>query len=150
MRPWQALSDLNDRTSLRGKLITALLALVAVGLVAISVAGVMVLRSYLVSQDDPQLQQVFSYEKSVINSGIGFSIGTVTPVHGTNFIWGVQQQGTPLSMSGSGSRAPATGVGPGRPHQLDLGRREQRKAPDGSGAVRQRQLAGHHGADSVH
>ena len=35
--PWQALSDLNDRTSLRGKLITALLALVAVGLVAISV-----------------------------------------------------------------------------------------------------------------
>src|SRR5579859_2352455 len=99
MQPWQALSELNDRTSLRGKLITALLALVAVGLVAISVASVMVLRTYLVSQDDNQLRQVVS----AINSG-DITLGNVLPgeagaVHGV--LVGLQQPGVPLKSSGS-------------------------------------------------
>jgi hypothetical protein len=38
-RPWQLLHEFSDRTSLRTKLITALLALVAVALVAISVSS---------------------------------------------------------------------------------------------------------------
>ncbi len=98
MRPWRALSDLNDRMSLRGKLITALLALVAVGLVAVSVSSVMLLRSYLISQDDTQLEQVFNF----VDNGLGsFTVGTVSPVHQTIFIWGVQQPGSPLSMASS-------------------------------------------------
>ena len=59
-RPWQALHDLSDRTPLRTKLITALLALVAVALVAISVSSGWVLRSYLTTQDDNQLQAIYS------------------------------------------------------------------------------------------
>jgi two-component system OmpR family sensor kinase len=100
MRPWQALSDLNDRTSLRGKLITALLALVAVGLAAISVASVMVLRSYLISQDDNGLRQTYNYVSPDPN---GATIGSVSPLRGTIFVYGVQQQGTPFSMPSPGS-----------------------------------------------
>lgn len=100
MRPWHALTDLNDRTSLRSKLITALLALVAVGLVAISVASVMVLRSYLVSQDDSQLHDVVS---NINNHQIAIDLlpGQAATVHGTNILVGFQQPGTPLSSSGS-------------------------------------------------
>ena len=98
--PWQTLSDLNDRTSLRSKLITALLALVAVGLVAISVASVMVLRSYLVSQDDSQLHEVVS---NINNHQIAIDLlpGQAATVHGTNILVGFQQPGTPLSSSSS-------------------------------------------------
>ena len=109
MHPWQALSDLNDRTSLRGKLITALLALVAVGLVAISVASVMVLRSYLVSQDDSRLQHVFS---SINSSGGGALVlvpGQVYSIRGTNILVGIQQPGTPLKSSGSQGGLPYGG-----------------------------------------
>ena len=55
-RRWQALRDLPDRTSLRTKLITGLLALVIVAVAAISISSVWVLRSYLTSQDDSQLR----------------------------------------------------------------------------------------------
>ncbi|HEX2315421.1 MAG TPA: HAMP domain-containing sensor histidine kinase [Thermomonospora sp.] len=51
-RPLRALSE---RTPLRVKLIAAVLALVAVGLTAIGVAGVSVLRGYLVDRADAQL-----------------------------------------------------------------------------------------------
>ena len=50
--------DLPDRTSLRTKLITGLLALVIVAIAAISISSVWVLRSYLTSQDDSQLRSV--------------------------------------------------------------------------------------------
>jgi two-component system OmpR family sensor kinase len=93
MRPWRALSDLNDRTSLRGKLITALLALVAVGLVAISVSSVMLLRSYLVSQDDAQLRGFFN---AVSNSSLSVQVGRANP-GGSGMIYGIQQPGTPLT-----------------------------------------------------
>jgi two-component system, OmpR family, sensor kinase len=55
-RPWQALRRLSDRTSLRTKLITALFVLVTLALVAISLAGISILRSYLLGQTDQQLQ----------------------------------------------------------------------------------------------
>ena len=58
-RPWRAVRRLSRRTSLRTKLITALLALVVVALAAISISSAWVLRSYLTSQYDPQLQSVF-------------------------------------------------------------------------------------------
>ena len=55
-RPWQAVRRLSARTSLRTKLITALLALVAIALAAISFVGVAVLGNYLQNQVDAQLR----------------------------------------------------------------------------------------------
>ena len=54
--PWQALRRLSSRTSLRTKLITALFTLVTLALVAISCAGISILRSYLLGQTDQALQ----------------------------------------------------------------------------------------------
>ena len=47
VRPWQALRRLSDRTPLRIKLITALLALVAIALAVMGFVGVAVFGSYL-------------------------------------------------------------------------------------------------------
>ena len=58
-RPWEPLRQLSDRTPLRIKLITAMLALVIMALAAISVASVVVLRSYLTTQQDGTLPIVF-------------------------------------------------------------------------------------------
>src|SRR5215469_409303 len=55
---WPGFRALSDRTPLRTKLITAVLALVALALVAISVASVVVLRSYLVQQHDDDIKGV--------------------------------------------------------------------------------------------
>jgi two-component system, OmpR family, sensor kinase len=55
-RPWQAIRDLPGRTPLRVKLITAVLALTAIALAVISIAGISVLRSYLLNQSDNTLQ----------------------------------------------------------------------------------------------
>jgi two-component system OmpR family sensor kinase len=105
-RSWQALRDLSDRTSLRVKLITALLALVAVALVAISLSSGWVLRSYLTTQDDSQLQSIYT---SIISNGIDTGQGG-PPVPGlvyrigqSNVLAGVQEPGTPLSISGGQS-----------------------------------------------
>ena len=53
--PWQAVRRVSDRTPMRVKLIAAVLALVAIALAVISVAGLAYLRSYLISQADSQL-----------------------------------------------------------------------------------------------
>jgi two-component system, OmpR family, sensor kinase len=55
-RSWQAVRDLPGRTPLRVKLITAVLALTAIALAVISIAGISVLRSYLLNQSDNTLQ----------------------------------------------------------------------------------------------
>ncbi len=55
---WQALRELPGRIPLRIKLITAVLALVAIALSAISVAGISFLRTYLIGQADQNLQVV--------------------------------------------------------------------------------------------
>jgi two-component system, OmpR family, sensor kinase len=52
---WQSVRQLPGRTPLRTKLISAVLALVAIALVVISVAGLSFLRSYLLSTADQQL-----------------------------------------------------------------------------------------------
>ncbi len=53
---WQSIRDLPGRTPLRVKLITSLLALVAIALVVISVAGIQILKSNLLGPYDSQLQ----------------------------------------------------------------------------------------------
>jgi two-component system, OmpR family, sensor kinase len=56
IRPRRAIRRLSERTPLRVKLITALLALVIIALGAISVASVYVLHSYLTAQSDTELK----------------------------------------------------------------------------------------------
>jgi two-component system, OmpR family, sensor kinase len=58
--PWSRLKHLSDRTPLRTKLIAAVLALVVMALAAISVTSVFVLRSYLYTQRDSQLQAAYN------------------------------------------------------------------------------------------
>ena len=55
-RRWRAAGQLSKRTSLRAKLIAALLALVIIALVVISVVGVTFLRTYLIGQADSSLR----------------------------------------------------------------------------------------------
>jgi two-component system OmpR family sensor kinase len=100
--------DLSNRMSLRTKLITGLLALVIAAVAAISISSVWVLRSYLVSQDDGQLQSVYS---SLINNwppdrppGYAYRvIGT------SNIFAGIQDPGTTLGPSGSQGGLPNGG-----------------------------------------
>ena len=56
--PWGAAKRLSDRTPLRTKLITAVLALVIMALAAISVASVFMLRGYVTTQHDNDLVSV--------------------------------------------------------------------------------------------
>jgi two-component system, OmpR family, sensor kinase len=100
-RQWTALRQLSDRTSLRTKLITALLALVAAAVAAVSISSVWVLGSYLTSQDDAQLQPAFDgvvNNFSAIVSNRPIVPGEMNWVQGESNVrvW-VQQPGTPLS-----------------------------------------------------
>jgi two-component system OmpR family sensor kinase len=54
-RQWQAARQVSGRIPLRIKLITAVLALVAIALAAISIGGILVLRNYLLDQADAEL-----------------------------------------------------------------------------------------------
>ena len=105
-RPWQALRKLSARTPLRTKLIASLLALVAAVLVAISVSSGWILKSYLTTQHDSQLQAAFN---AVSNPPDGFVPGQVYQVKGTNLLVGVQEPGTPLSIPGGQSGIPNWG-----------------------------------------
>src|SRR6516162_2519560 len=105
---WRALCDLPNRMSLRAKLISGLLALVIAAVAAISISSVWVLRSYLVSQDDAQLQSIYS---SLINGWPPDNPpGYAYRVPGTSNIFaGIQEQGTTLSPSGSQGGLPSSG-----------------------------------------
>ena len=72
---WRSVRDLPGRTPLRVKLITALLALVAMALVVISVAGLAILRNDLIGPIDDELTSSFGNAVSAVaqyqQSGIG-------------------------------------------------------------------------------
>ncbi len=106
-RPWQVLRNLSARTPLRTKLIASLLALVAAALVAISVSSGWILKSYLTTQHDGQLQAVFN--AVVNNPADGLVPGQVWMVKGTNVLVGVQEPGAPLSIPGGQSGIPNWG-----------------------------------------
>jgi two-component system OmpR family sensor kinase len=102
-RPWQAVRQLSNRTPLRTKLIAALLGLVVVALAAISVSGGWLLRSYLTTQDDNQLQSAFD---GIINNQVfSFVPGETYQVRGTNILVGVEQPGTSLTLPPSGQQS---------------------------------------------
>jgi two-component system OmpR family sensor kinase len=109
-RRWQSLRDWPNRTSLRTKLITGLLALVIAAVAAISISSFWVLRSYLIGQDDNQLRNVYNNIVTTINDansngqGVNLTPGQIVFFPHTSNIWfGVQESGTPLSApSGQG------------------------------------------------
>ena len=86
--PVDALRRLSERTPLRVKLITSLLALVALALAVISFAGIFFFQSYLVRQTDSQLTRLIGrIHSSQMNNGDQFSLavnGNVVEVLDTN------------------------------------------------------------------
>ncbi len=101
--PWEPLKQLSDRTPLRTKLITAVLALVIMALAAISITSVVVLHSYLYTQRDSQLYGAFE------SVGSGFSATLDVPRFIGGAIVAVQQPGTQLSESNPGPAFPGMG-----------------------------------------
>jgi two-component system, OmpR family, sensor kinase len=63
--PWRAARGLSSRTSLRTKLVAALVALVVFALAALGMAGISILRSYLLRPYDSALQTVGSNQQVV-------------------------------------------------------------------------------------
>ena len=115
-RRWRSVRELSSRASLRAKLITGLLALVIAAVAAISISSVWVLHSYLVSQDDGQLQSAYSSVYTAIVDGLlppdRLPVpGQTYPVGSFNNIFtGVQEPGTPLTP-GSQTGLPYNGYG---------------------------------------
>jgi two-component system, OmpR family, sensor kinase len=100
---------LSDRTPLRTKLITAVLALVIVALAVISVVSVVIVRSNLYTQRDKQLDGVFTTLQSAVQSAgpdpVPKQLNTAYTTGGGGIITGFQQLGSqlsPVSPSSSG------------------------------------------------
>src|ERR1700737_3537865 len=79
-RAWQRLRGLPGRTPLRVKLITAVLALVAVALAVISFTGISVLRGYLLNQSDNTLQGLVNQAEHAVAQYAGGAIQGKSPV----------------------------------------------------------------------
>ena len=112
IRPRRAIRRLSERTPLRVKLITALLALVTIALGAISVASVYVLHSYLTTQSDNELRGAISSlnTDSLISQPPGYLYGIKFQ---QNLFAGIQLPGNQLAWSYAD-----TGIGtPGQPRQ---------------------------------
>jgi two-component system, OmpR family, sensor kinase len=73
---WDSLRGLPDRTPLRVKMVTAVLALVAIALVAISFVGIAFLKDYLLNGADAQLQELYQNAPHLQN---GHNAATVSP-----------------------------------------------------------------------
>lgn len=105
--PWGAAKRLSDRTPLRTKLITAVLALVIVALAMISFTSVYVLRSYLTTQHDTPLRAAYaSIMQDPTMSFEDKSPNTLYPVAGAGFQFvyaGVQLPGDKFSPLQNGS-----------------------------------------------
>jgi two-component system, OmpR family, sensor kinase len=105
-RPFAGLRRLSDRTPLRTKLISAVLVLVIMALVAISIASVYMLRDYVTTQHDSDLQANFG--------AIGWQraqVGSAYPRSG--MVAGVQQPGVQLTWTQN--PLPPFGVPPSGP-----------------------------------
>jgi two-component system, OmpR family, sensor kinase len=96
--PVTALQRISDRTSLRTKLITAVLALVIMALAAISVASVVMVRNYVTNQHDGDLFGTLNFVTTTgrITQHGGIEPGTATTTT-SNVVVGVQEPGQQLS-----------------------------------------------------
>jgi len=120
-RRWDGLRQLSHRTSLRTKLITAVLGLVIVALAAISFTSVSLLSSYLTTAHDSQLQvayQGIAANPDVAFSGSGLSTNVAYPVRGSqNIFAGIQQPGSQLSPQSRNAGPGLPGGMPNLPQQ---------------------------------
>jgi two-component system OmpR family sensor kinase len=108
---------LSDRTPLRTKLITAVLALVIIALAVISVAGVYMLHGYVTTQRDPELSQQFA-EINTNEATPGFA----TPLRGTGLVAGIQKAGSQLTWASvNGPTISGGGTSPGSLPALPTG-----------------------------
>ena len=98
--PLRAARRLSDRTSLRTKLITAVLVLVIMALAAISFTSVYVLRSYLTTQKDTQVASAYQVVTQQLASGASLTApNTLLPAtkNTPNVYAGFQEFGQQLS-----------------------------------------------------
>ncbi len=93
--PLGAARRLSDRTPLRTKLITAVLALVIMALAAISVASVYMLHGYVTTQRDNQLTQDFQSIPTYQLARV--AAGTAAPTTYPGLVLGIQLPGQQLS-----------------------------------------------------
>jgi two-component system OmpR family sensor kinase len=94
---------LSDRTSLRTKLIVAVLGLVIMALAAIGVASTYIARESLLRQHDGDLQSVLQHPSQVafLLNNSNLSLGTATSTK-SNIVVGVQQPGHQLAWAQTG------------------------------------------------
>ena len=85
---WASVRRLPERTPLRVKLITAVLALVAIALVVISVAGLAFLRDYLLNQADNEVAAI-SNEQDRLQGAVSNYMAGGQPValNGLAVVW---------------------------------------------------------------
>jgi two-component system, OmpR family, sensor kinase len=94
--PWGVGKRLNDRTPLRTKLITAVLALVIMALAAIGVASVVMLRAYVTTQHDNDLVSVVNTVNATHHLPQHVAVGIAAPTQ-SNIVIGLQEPGSPLT-----------------------------------------------------
>jgi two-component system OmpR family sensor kinase len=94
--PWGAGKRPSDRTPLRTKLITAVLALVIMALAAIGVASVVMLRAYVTNQHDNDLVSVVNTVNVTHTIPQHITIGNAAPTQ-SNIVIGLQDPGSPLA-----------------------------------------------------
>ena len=117
--PLGAARRLSDRTPLRTKLITAVLALVIMALAAISIASVYMLRGYVTTQRDTQLTQDFQSISSYSLSRV--AAGTAAPTN-TGMVLSIQLPGHQVSWpTTSNNQYINGGSGPGPLPSLPTG-----------------------------
>jgi two-component system, OmpR family, sensor kinase len=98
-RPWGPLWRISDRTSLRTKLIAAVLALVILALLAISIASVAMLRGYVTTQHDGRLQAaLYQVDQGAILPFAGYAV----PIRGSEMIVAIQPPGAQLAWASNG------------------------------------------------
>jgi len=96
VRRFRFFRDISDRTSLRTKLITALLVLVAIALAAISIAATYMVRSYLIDQHDGELSGQVNAVNVTGRLPQNVDLGYASPTH-SDIVVGLQQPGSQLS-----------------------------------------------------
>jgi len=95
-RRFRFFRGISDRTSLRTKLITAVLVLVAIALAAISIAATYMVRSYLIDQHDSDLSGQINAVNVTGRLPQNVDLGYASPTH-SDIVVGLQQPGSQLS-----------------------------------------------------
>ena len=94
---WGSLRGLPDRTPLRVKMVTAVLALVAIALAVISIAGISLLKNYLLDQADRTLQsyahQAEGYVGDYVSGG-----GVQNPYSSQGYVIWIPSHGQPVAV----------------------------------------------------